>query len=166
MDFLKPIPELALQKIKLLSAQHLHLVPHTDRSIKGVSHECEKKGCDHITTKNIRDLGHCNVPGAVRQAADSQEPHLSHLTNTGESEESPYQLCDLVLCVLCCSLDSQYRLDIAVGALRLHLRFKECNHQNVIVACRTIEGSLYAVTWVPQAGRAPTSRNGGLHHYR
>lgn len=27
MDFLKPIPELALQKIKLLSAQHLHLVP-------------------------------------------------------------------------------------------------------------------------------------------
>ena len=30
MDFLKPIPELALQKIKLLSAQHLYLVPHTD----------------------------------------------------------------------------------------------------------------------------------------
>lgn len=27
MDFLKPIPELVLQKIKLLSAQHLHVVP-------------------------------------------------------------------------------------------------------------------------------------------
>lgn len=30
MDFLKTIPELVLQKIKLLSAQHLHVVPHND----------------------------------------------------------------------------------------------------------------------------------------
>lgn len=38
MDFLKPIPELALQKIKLLSAQHLHLVPHTDPPLSTLLH--------------------------------------------------------------------------------------------------------------------------------
>lgn len=32
MDFLKPIPELALQKIKLVLAQHLHPPPPPPRT--------------------------------------------------------------------------------------------------------------------------------------
>lgn len=66
------------------------------RSIKGVPHEHKKEVSDHVITKSIRDLGHCNV----RRETDSYRSHLSCLTIVGESEEGTYYLCDLVLWLL------------------------------------------------------------------